>query len=542
MNDSPGYFTALILIALLILSTGCIAANGTAKASPEFSPSSSQPHQVTGVDSRNETQIREFLVNFDTNAGNARNDWNVPGMAVAVVKDGKIIFAKGYGTKTAGSFDPVTADTVFQIGSTSKAFTAALAAMEVDSGRMDWNDPVILYVPDFQMKDPWVTKEFTITDSLAQRSGLPGYWGTSLEQLGYSRSDMIHALRYATPDSSFRSEYKYQNLPFLVTAAAIENTSRLSWEDNMQSRIFTPLNMTSASTNYSAFLAAPDHTSLHTIGVLPGNTTGPVVIAPDGEFNDFPYVMGPAGGVNANVQDIARWAIFQLGNGTVGGNQLISPKNMAYMHTPRTPLEDVMEDTKQYYCQAWIYEEKTGSPSVVWHNGETLGNHAMILLVPDENLGIVVLANEAASSLPEALAWSFYTQYFGTGNPDYSIEDLKAFRNETAELLAPPAVRPENATPPRTLSAYTGSYVNDIFGTATVTEKNGNLTITLGKKPATLLLSPWDGNTFTTVYTASGQDQAGNAVFSTGSDGVIRYLNISMFAEEPGKPETFVRV
>ena len=541
MNNSSGIIPVLILVALLILSAGCTAANRTDIIKPVATSSTGQSHTGTAVDPNNETQLREFIADFDTYAGNAREAWKVPGMAVAIVKDGKIVFAKGYGTKTAGGSDPVTADTVFQIGSTSKAFTAALTAMEVDRGGMNWSDPVKTYVPDFQMKDPWVTKEYTITDSLAQNSGLEGYWGTELPFAGFSRNDMIHALRYAEPVSSFRSEFKYQNLAFLVTAAAVEKTSQKSWEDNLQTRIFTPLHMTSASSSYAAFRAAPDHTSLHTTGVLADKMVGPIPTNPDWEFNDFAYVMGPAGGINANVKDMATWTIFNMGNGSFEGKQLISPENMALLHTPKTPVAKAMTDTKRYYCQGWMYQEEAGSPSFVWHNGATAGNHAMILFVPGKDIGIVILANDPDASMPDVLALTFYNRYSGRENPDLSGQSLDAYEKSKEVFLVQKPVRPANAPQPLALTEYTGSYVNDVYGKATVTEVNGNLSVTFGKRPVIYNLSPWDANNFTAKCPQWGPAFDGGVSFGTGSDGKVRALTLTPLFTE-GKTATFNRV
>lgn len=540
MNNSSGIIPVLILVALLIISAGCTAANATGITKPIATTSAGQSHMGTAIDPNNETQFREFIADFDTYAGNAREAWKVPGMAVAIIKDGKIIFVKGYGTKTAGGSDPITADTVFQIGSTSKAFTAALTAMEVDSGRMNWSDPVIMYVPDFQMKDPWVTKEYTITDSLAQNSGLEGYWGTELPMAGLNRSDMIHALRYAEPVSSFRSEFKYQNLAFLVTAAAIEKTSHKSWEDNLQTRIFTPLHMTSASSSYAAFLAAPDHTSLHTTGVRADKTVGPIPTDPGWEFNDFAYVMGPAGGINANVKDMAAWTIFNMGNGSFEGKQLISPENIAYVHSPKTPVAKVMTDTKRYYSQGWMYQEEAGSPSFVWHNGATAGNHAMVLFVPGNDIGIVILANDPDASMPDVLALTFYNWYFGRENPDLSEESLSAYEKSKEAFLVQKPVRPVNATQPLALSEYTGSYVNNVYGKATVTEVNGNLSVTFGKRPVIYNLSPWDANNFTANCPQWGPAFDGRVSFVTGSDGKVRALTLTPLFSE-GKTAIFDR-
>jgi CubicO group peptidase (beta-lactamase class C family) len=167
MNDSSGFIPILILVALFVLSAGCTAAGGTDIIQPVSTPAAGQFQSGNAMDFQNETRLSEFIADFDTCAEREMQDWDVPGMAVAIVQDGRVIFEKGYGVKTAGESDPVTTETIFQIGSTSKAFTVALAAMEVDSGRMNWSDPIIRYVPEFKMKDPWVTNEFSITDSFA---------------------------------------------------------------------------------------------------------------------------------------------------------------------------------------------------------------------------------------------------------------------------------------------------------------------------------------------------------------------------------------
>jgi len=534
MNDSSGFIPILIFAGLLFLSAGCTAAGWTDIIQPVSTPAAGQFQSGNAMDFQNETRLSEFIADFDTYAERAMQDWDVPGMAVAIVQDGKVIFEKGYGVKTAGESDPVTTDTLFQIGSTSKAFTVALAAMEVDSGRMNWSDPMIRYVPEFKMKDPWVTNEFSITDSFAQRSGLDSYWGTDLSIIGYNRSEQIYALRYAEPISSFRSAYAYQNIPFIAAAAAIENTSGMSWEDNLQSRIFTPLNMTGASTGYDSFQSSPDHVSLHVNGVLSGNTTGPVAIDPDSPFNDFTTIMGPAGGINANIKDMAAWAIFQLGNGSSEGEQLISPENMAYMHTPRTPMATVSaaNDSKRYYCQGWVYEEQSGYPSYVWHTGETIGNHAIVLIIPDMNAGIVILVNNADAPHPDILGRMFYNWCVGRETPDVSAQFLNKYRAGSADLLTPLPVRPENATQPMALAEYTGSYTNDAYGTAMVAEENGNLTIVYGKRPITYYLSPWDGNTFSVKCPQWIQEYNGRATFIPGPDDTICQLTMPLFETE----------
>jgi CubicO group peptidase (beta-lactamase class C family) len=476
------------------------------------------------------------IAELDTYAEKAQQRWNVPGMAIAIVKDGKVVFAKAYGVKTAGGSDPVTTDTVFEIGSTSKAFLAALVAMEVDAHRMRWDDPVVRYVPDFQMSAPWITGEFSLIDGLAHRSGLYEKWGQDLATLGFNRSESIHALRYAEPVTSFRSTYRYQNLFYIADAAAIENTSGMSFEKNLEVRIFTPLGMMNASAGYDAFRAEPNHVSLHMVGKLPNGTIVPMVTDPDWRFNWITDALGPAGEINANIKDVAAWTIFQLGNGTYEGKRLISPENMAYMHTPQIPMTaESAPGSLQYYAAGWIYQEMNGTPSVVKHTGETLGNHAYILMVPRENLGIVVLANEAGIGLNEDIGDTFYQMYFGTWQPDPVAESSSPYSEVYRDFLFPsPASRPANPASPLPLEAYTGTYASTVYGMATVAEADGNLTLTIGKDPITLYLSPWDGNTFQSACPdwTWAQPYDGRVTFDAASDGTVRSLTTSLFLQK----------
>jgi len=528
MNNSLISGSALVLALLFVFSAGCIAAGDSGVIKPIPAPSAGVSSPGAAVNLLNDAERQAFFADFDRMAENELNDWGVPGAAVAVVKDGKIIYLKGYGVKKAGGSDPVTADTVFQIGSTSKAFTSALVAMEVDSGRMTWHDPVIQYVPDFQMKDPWVTKEFTITDLLSQRSGLPDHWGTELGGLGFNRSEMIHALRYVEPKTSFRSTYMYQNAPFLVAAAAVENTSKKSWEENVNERIFVPLEMKSASTGQDAFIASPDRVSLHWNDLQDDGTYGPVV-ADSSPYMVFTTAMAPAGGINANVKDMANWAIFQLGNGTYNGKRLMSTENLDYLHTPRTPVYEVANATKDYYCQGWLYEEVPGYPPVIWHDGETYGNHAMVMLVPSENLGIVVLSNVAGPSLPNSLAWKFYNRYLDRPDSPGLAAAAAGYRqsvNLTASAFALPVK--VNATPTLPLPAYTGTFKNDIYGTATVAEQDGSLTVTYGKIPAIYYLTHYDGNDFFARCPSYQKSYFEGVSFQPGLDGSIQTMVLPM--------------
>jgi CubicO group peptidase (beta-lactamase class C family) len=309
-----GFLLGFILVMVLAVGLGDslkpVAADDAKKLAPE--------------------QLKKILADFDQYAEAARQAWQVPGMALAVVLDDKVVFARGYGVKEVGGSEKVDEHTIFQIGSTTKAFTAALVAMQVDAKKLAWPDRVVEHLPEFQMLDPWVTRQFMLEDLMAQHTGLPPYAGDNQAIMGFDRAHLIHSLYYLKPATSFRSRYAYQNLPFLVAAALVEKYTGQSWEANIKTRIFQPLEMTSSSTSLAAFNAAQNRTYLH---IRKG---GQVVALPrDWTYNYWVYTYGPAGGINSNVVDMAKWVRLQLGQGKFQGRQLVSPKNWNTSTAPR---------------------------------------------------------------------------------------------------------------------------------------------------------------------------------------------------------------
>jgi len=252
-------------------------------------------------------------------------------MAVGIVQDGKTIFAKGYGVKTLGGNQPVTEKTIFQIGSTSKAFTATLAAMLVDEGKFKWEDKVVQHAPDFMMFDPWVTREFQIWDLMSQHSGLPAYAADFLFFLGFDRPYIRQAIRNIKPVTSFRAKYAYQNGLWLVASQLIEKYSGKTYEQALKERIFDPLGMSDSSADMESFLGAKDVSGLHADG------EGKIMALPKNwEFLDWSYVADPAGAINSNIVDMTKWLTFQMNNGKVNDKQLVSETNMQVIHSPKT--------------------------------------------------------------------------------------------------------------------------------------------------------------------------------------------------------------
>ena len=436
-------------------------------------------------------KLKEILKNFEEYAEKGMKDWGTPGMAIAIISEDKVIYSKGFGVKKTGENDPVTEKTIFQIGSTSKAFTSTLVAMLVEEGYFDWNDRVIDHLPEFEMYDPWVTREFRIADLMAQHSGLAPYSGDFQAFIGYDRPHIIKSLRYLKPVSSFRAEYAYQNNLFLVAAALIEKYTGKSWEENVKERIFSPLGMNNSSVDMKSFQEEKNVATLHR------TLKGEVVPLPkDWSYLQWVYTYGPAGGINSNVIDMSKWLMFQANRGEFDGKQLLEETMMDYLHSPKTITSSIAKEHSQYYCEAWIYRENSPYP-IIWHNGGTSGCKTMVAVVPDAKLGIVVLSNYIDTGLPEALAFKFFDMYFDNPDRDWSCEMLAAKNKGIEEAKKNIPVPPESPAPPLSVENYTGDYSNDIYGKISIVEKDGKLTVVMGPDNIEFTLEHWDRDIFT---------------------------------------------
>ncbi|MFA5355929.1 MAG: serine hydrolase [Candidatus Omnitrophota bacterium] len=436
---------------------------------------------------------KEITADIEQYAQKGMKELGIPGMAVGIVQGDKAIYTKGFGVKAAGTKSAVTTDTIFQIGSTSKAFTACVAGMMQDEGLFNWEDPVINYLPDFIMYDPWVTREFKVWDMMAQHSGLPGYSADFLSSCGFDRGQIIRAIRYIKPVTSFRAQYAYQNNMFLAVAALEEKLSGKSWEENVRERIFKPLGMESSTMDLESFRNAKDAASLHV------KVKDEVVAVPmDWRYMRWVYTYAPAGGINSNITDMVKWLKFQINGGALDGKQLVSKENMQFLQTPKTILGPVSDGHQAYYCQGWLYMEHDPYP-VIWHNGGTTGMKTMIAFVPQAKVGIVVLSN-LITGFPEDLAFRFFNGYFGLELKDniakMKEQEQKAVDEEAAKIPKAPK-QPCAALP---LEQYAGEYENDVYGKIDVAAEDKGLLIMIGPLKTELRLAHFDKNDFQGIF------------------------------------------
>lgn len=442
---------------------------------------------------------QEPLQGLDSYIENAMREWGVPGLAIAVVKDDSVVFAEGYGVREIGEPAPVNEQTLFLIASTTKAFTTAALGMLVDEGKLEWDDPVTEYLPGFQLDDPWVTRELIIRDLVTHRSGLPRgdrlWWASP-----YDREEVLDRVRYLEPSSSFRSEYGYQNIMFIVAGEVVEAVSGQSWDEFVQERIFEPLGMTRSKTSILAFRGEENVATPHT--------------RIEGEVQPIPWRnvdnLGGAGAINSSVMELAQWIRLQLGEGTYEGKQLLSPEVVEEMHTPQTVIHSSEETREMFpethfraYGLGWFLQDYRGE-KVVQHSGSLDGMRARVGMIPEEDLGVVLLANMTESDLLEALMFRVFDQYLGRSPPRDWSADLLAVRVEEREEAearrdSVEEARIEGTSPSLPLERYAGTYADSLYGEATVTREDGGLVLRMGPS-FTGDLEHWHYDTFRAVW------------------------------------------
>lgn len=406
-----------------------------------------------------------------------------PGMSCSVVQNGQTIYAKGFGVKKLGTQDLVDSNTVFQIGSASKGFTVALLGMLIDEGKVGWTDKVVTKMPKFAMSDKWVTKNFIVEDLVSHRSGMPGYSLDTMLYLGYPLDDIFKSFRYVDQASPFRTQFAYQNGLVIYTGRMIYELSGSTWEENLQSRIFTPLGMSDSRPHMAGY----DVSANMAFGHRNISKTRPGELTPlerDWPFYSVVETAGPAGSICSTAVDMAKWAQLMLGNGSIGETTLIKSETMERIFTPKMKIPPTFMSFFQplFYASCWFYSPLWPSP-MICHGGDTDSMHANIAFIPKEGLAIIVLTNSEPNMVPEMVIAKFYNLYFGSDVSMPSSSCGVGFLPGGRQLAAIEPVLPRKAVEPSLpLSSYTRKYSNKVYKKAVVSERNGSLFMTMGPK------------------------------------------------------------
>jgi CubicO group peptidase (beta-lactamase class C family) len=428
-----------------------------------------------------DTRIQALIPDLEAYTRNAMQAFGVPGLAIGIVAGDRLVYAKGFGVRSKAGGVPVDARTVFQVGSTTKAFLAATQGIMIDRDKFKWNDRVVDLYPDFQLRDPWVTREFRVFDLLAQRSGLPPYANDALGFVGLDEAAMVRSLRHVEPVSSFRTTFAYTNITHVLAGFIVAKAAGApDWNTVLRQELLDPLGMKDSSYTAAAIAAAPNHAEGYRW------TPNGMVELPFTQV--FPYDYGGAGDINSNVEDMARWVRLQLGDGSFEGRRIVSPASMAAARTPKVAASD-----KAFYALGWIVQQ-TPNGNIVWHNGGTSGFGAYVGLLLDKGIGVVILAN--AVGFPDAIGGWTMDRLLGNPQVDQAANLLKAAtaRYEGAVKMF---AKPEHPRPFPPLTPLAGHFANPAIGKASVTVEGDALILEITATGAKLKLEPWDGDVFT---------------------------------------------
>ena len=356
--------------------------------------------------------------NFDAWVEAGRKDWKIPGMAVGIVKNGEVIYAKGFGEKQLGGGDQVDANTIFSIASVSKNITAAALGILVDEGKIKWDDKITKHIPWFKLKDPWVSQEMTVRDALTHQVGLGRILGNRLQFMtNSSRDSLLYQMRYMELEKPFRSEFVYNNVMYSLAGQIIEHVDGRTWDDFLKERLFEPLEMQSSSTSITQLKSTDNQAYPHQ------EIEGKVVPIERRNWDNA----GPAGGVNSSVNDLNKWMLMQLGDsGSYNGKTIVSAQEMNEIHKPQMihrPANSLSGQTS--YGFGWNISDYK-SKRVLTHGGATDGFNTSMYLMPELDLGIVVVGNNF-NSFGNALAYHVMDEYLGEGTVDWNVRYLQSY-------------------------------------------------------------------------------------------------------------------
>jgi CubicO group peptidase (beta-lactamase class C family) len=416
-------------------------------------------------------------------------------MAIAIVKDDRLVHAKGYGVRELGKSAPVDENTLFAIASNTKAFTSASLAILVDEKKISWDDKVSKYLPDFQMYDPWVTNELTLRDLVTHRSGLDTFSGDLLwYETNFTSDELLSRVKYLKPVSSFRTRYGYQNLMFIAAGKIIERVSGKPWCAFVRERILTPLAMSRTTCGFG---------DLGDNAARPHNESG-------GKLRVLPHGNVNAGygavALNSSASDLSKWLRLQLGRGKFEGRQIFSEAQSWQMWQPYFAQQISEASTRTNptrhftgVAMGWFVYDYHGR-KIINHSGGLDGMLSYTVLIPEENVGFVVLTNSESPTFAVMMN-KIRDVFVNAPKRDWNAEAVENVKRNKAQAdekrKADDAARAANTRPSLALANYAGTYSDNLYGAITVSEENGKLVMRFGRSPNFVAdLEHWHYDTF----------------------------------------------
>ena len=410
------------------------------------------------------------LKGFEKFVTKTMEEWKVPGLGISIVKDGKVIFSKGFGFRDVKKGLKVTPRTLFAIGSCSKAFTAVTMGILVDEGKLDWDKPVREYLPSFKLKDPFATEGMTPRDLVCHRSGLPRHdsmwYGSSA-----TRKELFDRLQYLEPSRDFRTTYQYQNLMFMTAGYMVGKIAGTTWEKFVQNRIFGPLGMNDSNFSVEDSKKAPDF-------ALPYMEKEDKVI--EIPFRNIDTV-GPAGSINSNVIDMADWLLLNLKKGKFGEKQIISEESLREIHSPQMISSKSYKYDESFYStygMGWGITSYRGH-LMLSHGGGIDGFTARVTFMPRDNIGMVIFTNMSGTPLPSIVAYNAYDRLLELDQIPWNkrIKDQIDKAKEEAEKAKKEKGKDRklNTKPSHPLEDYAGDYEHPGYGVVAIKKEGDRL-------------------------------------------------------------------
>ena len=442
------------------------------------------------------------LEGLDAYIAQGMTDWEVPGLAIAVVHGDSVVFARGYGLRELGGSDPVDEHTLFAIASTSKAFTTGALGMLVDDGRIGWDDAVTAHLPGFKLADPHVTREITIRDLVTHNAGLERH-----DQLWISapfdRDEILRRARHIPRANGFRERYGYNNIMYITAGEVVGAAAGTSWDDFLEARVFGPLGMARSTTRTAVVDARSNVSASH------NRHEGRPQVTPRRDYDNI----GGAGAVFSSAREMAEWVRLHLNGGEHTGRRLIEEETIREMLSPQTvmPMDGTFRNRfpgtqSRAYGLGWYLQDYHGTP-LVHHSGSINFTRTHVGMLPEHGVGVVVMTNLSSSNLQQALVYRVLDAYLGREPRDWSGHFLAASR-AAAERSAErdretDAARISGTSPALALDAYAGRYTSDLYGEMPITLEGDGLVLRYSPDYVADVVH-WHHDTFRAVWRRGG--------------------------------------
>lgn len=468
------------------------------------------------------------LAGLDAYITKAMADWQVPGLSIAIVRNDSVIYERGFGVREYGKPGAVDENTLFAIASTTKAFTVGALGMLVDDKKLDWNDHVSKHMPAFELRDPYVTQALTVRDLLTHRVGLSrsdNLWIVA----PFDRAEVLRRARFLPAPESFRAQYGYNNLMFILAGEVAGAASGQSWDDLVARRIFEPLGMTRSTTR-----TAVANTDLNVASSHVRVEGQPFAVT----RRDYDNI-GGAGAIFSSAHDMAQWIRLHLNGGTYNGKQLIKPATLREMYTPHTTMRTDTSSERMFptthfraYGLGWFLQDYHGR-KMVHHSGSINQTRTHVGMIPAQRIGVVAIANIGSSGLQQALMYRVLDALMGLPERDWSAEYLASTRrgdqrsaSQARELAAS---RKPSTQPSLALDQYAGSYTSEVYGDVPVVLENGKLVLRYSDD-YTADLEHWHHDTFSAKWRRAGSGRS-FVTFSLDSRARVAGLELNEIGE-----------